>query len=137
MNISLETAIARLRDAVHSLSSGLTTHPSVDATTLKEVWPLYRVDSDGVNVLVVSRETKQNKPELLIHSGSRTELAVLGSEDVRFVEVLTAFAVLLGQRFLQGEVTINGFLSDKLQHRLQSENDVVFIQDGPNKHHMV
>jgi hypothetical protein len=136
MNISVETAIARLRDAVYSLSSGLTTHPSVDVTQLKEVWPHYKVTSDGVNVQVVSREAKQDEP-VPIHTGTGTELAVLRSEDPRFVETLSAFAVLLGQRFLQGEVQISGFLSDTLQHRLQSENDVVFIQDGPNSYHMV
>lgn len=136
MGISLETGIARLRDAVYSLSSGLTTHPSVDATTLKEVWPLYKVSSDGINVLVVSRTTEQDEP-VPIHTGSSGSLATLQVNDPQFVEIVTSFAVLLGRRFLQGQVTIEGQLSDNIKHQLESNHDVIITQEANNRYTMI
>lgn len=136
LNISVETAVARLRDAIHSLSQGLTSAPAIDAEELAAVWAFYKVTSDGVNVLIVPRITEQEEP-VLIHTDSRESLATLKVEDERFVENLTAFALLLGQRILQGEVTIIGNLDETLQLRLGSENDIVIVQDGPKQYHML
>lgn len=135
-NISIETAIARLRDAVQSLSQGLTSTPSIDADVLTAIWPHYKVTSEGTRVLIVSRSTEQEEP-VLIHSGSRESLATLTVESPRFVENLTAFALLLGQRILQGEVTILGDLPDSVRLRLLSENDIAIVQDGPRQFHML
>jgi hypothetical protein len=136
MNLSIETAIARLRDAFHSLAAGLTTHPDIDQETIKQVWPEYKVISDGTNVLVIGRGTDQpTEIELIVQA--KTALAVLRTDEAGFVEDLTAFARLLGQRYLQGQVDIIGDLSESLQHRIMSENDVVFISDGQKKHHMI
>lgn len=136
MNLSVETGMARLRDAFHSLAAGLTTHPDVDQETVKQVWPEYKVISDGTNILVISRGTDQpTEIELIVQA--KTCLATLHTDEAGFVESLTAFAVLLGQRYLQGQVDIIGDLSGSLQHRLMSEHDVVFIPDGQQKHHMI
>ncbi len=136
MNISVETAMGRLRDAVASLSQGLTSAPSIDAEELAAVWAFYKVTSDGTNVQIVSRLTEQEEP-VMIQTGSRESLATLKVEDERFVETLTAFALLLGQRYLQGEVTILGDLPPELQSRLLSENDIAIVQDGPQQYHML
>jgi hypothetical protein len=133
LNLSVETSIARLRDAVQSLTSGLTSHPSIDSEALKLIWPLYKVSSDGTNVQILPRETKLVEPITQV----QTRLAELVSDEAGFVEELTAFAVLLGRRRLQGQVDIIGDLSESLQHRIMSENDVVFISDGQQKHHMI
>lgn len=136
LNLSIETAVARLRDAAKALSSGITTHPSVDVTSLKEVWPLYRVDSDGVNVLVAPRSTEQDEV-VPIHTASGDALATLNVEDGQFVELVRAFAILLGRRLLQGQVVINGDLSENLQRQLGCDYDVVIIQDAPKQFHML
>jgi hypothetical protein len=136
LNISVETAVARLRDAVFSLSTGLTAHPSVDAVTLKEVWKQYKVTSDGTNVQVIPRATEQG--ELLTITGdSKDVLASLNVEDVGFAENLSAFATLLGRRLLQGQVIINGDLSDNLKRTLECDNDVVITQNAPKQYYMI
>ncbi len=136
MGLSVETGIARLRDAVQSLSQGLTSTPTIKADDLTAIWPYYRVRSDGTLVNVISRSTEQEEP-VMIQSGSRESLATLKVEDPRFVETLSAFALLLGQRFLQGEVTILGDLDETLRLRLLSENDIAIVQDGPRQYHML
>jgi hypothetical protein len=135
MNLALETAIARLRDAANSLLSDTVSFESVDSELLKQVWPLYRVTSDGISVIIESRRTKEVTP--IADSAIGTSLAVLRTAEAGFVEDLTAFARLLGQRHLRGQVDIIGDLSDSLQHRITSENDVVFIPDGQQKYHMI
>jgi len=136
LNLNLQTAMARLRDSVHSLCEGLTEHGSIDKETLKQVWPLYKVTSDGANVMVVSRDVPVGESNITI-IGSNESLATLKTDEAGFVEAITAFAVLMGQRYLRGQVDIIGDLSDSLRHRIESENDVVFIPDGQNKHHMI
>jgi hypothetical protein len=136
MGISIDTAIARLRDAVQSLSQGLTSTPTINADVLTAIWPHYKVTSDGTNVLITSRTTEQEEP-VLIHSGSRESIATLTVGSPRFVENLSAFALLLGQRLLQGEVTILGDLSAFERNRLLSENDIAIVQDGPQQYHML
>lgn len=137
LHISADTAIARLRDAVIALSTGKTTHPSINAHELAEVWPLYRVTSDGDRVLVVPRLTKEGRPSVMDVGPRTAALAVLHVNQERFVETVTAFAVLLGQRLLQGEVTINGNLPNSLRSQLETSNDIAIIQDAPEQYHMI
>jgi|SRR5215472_356745 len=137
LNISMETAISRLRDAAHSLIEGISIHPSIDPGILKTIWPLYKVTSDGIHVMVVSRQTEQSFDPTPILQGSTTSLATLKCDEAGFVEELTAFAVLLSRRHLRGQVDIIGDLSESLRHRIESEHDVVFIPDGQQKHHMI
>src|SRR5882724_13313002 len=54
-----ETAVCRLRDAAHSLITGLTTHPSIDPTLLKERFRHYRVSHDGTKVFVIPKTEKK------------------------------------------------------------------------------
>lgn len=135
MHLSVESAMSRLRDAAQSLLQGLTSHASIDAKELSVVWPLYKVISDGTNVQVVSRQTEQGEPLRL--GGSENVLSVLRVEEAGFIELVSAFALLLGRRFLQGQVTIVGDLSDQIRHRLESENDIAIVQDGPQQYHML
>jgi len=106
----MDTAIARCRDAVKRIATGKTDHPSIDVAVLSVIWPSYKVTSDGEMVVICSRMVEQGLPTTVL-SGSQAELAVLQTTQFRFVDSLTAFAVLLGQRLLQGEVTIVGELT--------------------------
>jgi len=135
LHLGVETALARFRDAVHAFSTGLVTHPNINADLLRETWQRFKATSDGHRVLLLSRQAEQGPPELTAFpvSGGRAQpLAMLRSTQPRFVETLTALAVLLGQRILQGEVHISGELTDTLQHRLETENDIVFRRETPN-----
>jgi hypothetical protein len=133
LNLGLETAIARLRNAVHSISTGITEFDSVDAATLKQVWPLYKITADDSNVMIVPRETLEATPQ----TSNVSCLATLRTGELGFDQDLTAFARLLSRRHLLGQVDIIGDLSESLQHRIVSENDVIFIPDGQQKYHMI
>lgn len=138
MLLSPNTAIARLRDAVHAISSGKVIHPSINADLLREVWSQYKITSDGSIISISPRQTEE-RPQAVPTGGSRaaTELAVLKVSQPRFVETLTAFACLLGQRILTGEVTIYGDLSSTLIDRLENDNDVVIKRTGEQQYIML
>jgi hypothetical protein len=141
LDLNVNTAMARLRDAVHSLCSKFYTHPSIDSDELKRVWHLYKVVSnDDINVEIVSRGVELTPPNILIETpsgGVYTDSIVLRTDEAGFIEALTALALLFGRRLIKGQVDIIGDLSESLQHRITSENDVVFISDGQQKHHMI
>src|SRR6267142_1419810 len=134
LGINVETALARFRDAVHALSTGLVTHPNINAILLQETWLRFKATSDGTRVLLLSRKAEQGPPQLTAVpvSEGRVPLATLRSTQPRFVDSLTALAVLLGQRILVGEVVIHGEITDTLKQRLESENDVAFRQEAQN-----
>jgi hypothetical protein len=136
LGINVNTGQARLRDAARSLLLGFVKHPTIDQETLKAVWPLYQVTSDGVNVVVTSRN-----PEHQVEPQTTTDEVfnhvVLRTDEAGFVEELTALALLFGRRRIKGQVDIVGDLSETLQHRITSENDVIFIADGHQKYHMI
>jgi hypothetical protein len=136
LSISMETGIARLRDAVHALSTGMCPHPLINAEELRHVWPLYKVTSDGKVVQVVARSVEQIEP-VAMEPFAGVSIAVLRTDDLRFTETITAFAVLLGQHLLVGQVDIVGDLSDSLRYRLESENDIVITADGHQLYHMI
>src|SRR4051812_10336754 len=57
--VNSETAACRLRDAAHSLITGLTSHPSIDPTLLAERFRHYRVSHDGTKVFVIPKTEKK------------------------------------------------------------------------------
>ncbi len=131
LGISVETAMARLRDAAHSLSTGLTTHPSINAETLSAVWPLYKVTSDGLDVVVSPRKTEKGTPITPLSVRAADSYA-LRADAPGFVEALTAFAVLLGQRVLQGQVVISGVIDEDFKDRLSLRYDIAFRRETDN-----
>lgn len=133
LGISVETGLARLRDAVHSIVNGLTNYPTIKASDLVVIWPRYHVISDGTNIVIQPKQTTANQAQL--HVG--TKLATLSTTHQVFPDLLTAFAVLLGHHILQGEVQINGELDPVLQQNLEATYDIVISPTGPNQHTML
>jgi hypothetical protein len=128
----MNTAMARLRDAVHAITTGIIIDPRVPAEVLHAMWPKFQLTShNGTKVLLVPRDTKQGTPLNVESGGSRTYLAMLRVDQPRFEEILGAFATLLGQRLVEGTVLIEGELSDTLQEVLLDRNDIMFRQDTP------
>lgn len=133
LGISVETGLARLRDAVHSIINGLTSYPTISPTELVAVWPRYHVISDGTNIVIQPKHGTANSTQLNV----ATKLATLSVSHPYFSDILTAFAVLLGHRILQGEVQINGELDPVLQQQLEAKYDIVISATGPNQHTML
>jgi hypothetical protein len=133
LGISVETGLARLRDAVHSIVNGLTTYPNISPSELGSVWPRYHVISDGTNIIVAPKQANANATQLHVS----TKLATLTVRHPYFSDLLTAFAVLLGHRIFQGEVQINGELDPTLQQQLEATYDIVISATGPNQHTML
>jgi hypothetical protein len=129
--LSMNTAMARLRDAVHAITTGIIVDPRVPADVLRAMWPKYRLTShNGTKVLLVPRNTEQTPTTLNVESGEqRRYLAVLDTDRPRFEETLTAFACLLGQRILEGSVLIEGPLSETLVAVLLDRHDIMFRQE--------
>jgi hypothetical protein len=132
--LSLNTTLARLRDAVAAITTGIIVDPRVPADVLRATWKKFHLTShNGNKVLLVPRDTKQTTDSLNVETGShRRYLAVLRTNQPRFEEVLTAFACLLGQRLLEGTVMVEGPLSDTLQAVLLDRNDIMFRQETPD-----
>jgi hypothetical protein len=130
--LSMNTAMARLRDAVHAITTGIIIDPRVPADVLRAMWPMFRLTSfNGTKVLLVPRHTEQGTP-LNVESGEhRTYLAVLRVDQPRFEEILSAFATLLGQRLLEGTVCIEGTLSETLHDVLLDRHDIMFRVESP------
>jgi hypothetical protein len=131
--LSLNTAMARLRDAVAAITTGIIVDPRVPADLLQVMWKQYQMTShNGNKVLLVPRNTEQTRPTLNVESGAqRKYLAVLNTSQPRFEEILTSFACLLGQRLLEGTVLIEGQLSETLQPVLMDRNDIMFRPETP------
>src|SRR5215831_9048423 len=103
LNLSVETAIARLRDAVKSLCLELTIDDSIDIEVLRQIWPLFKVTSDGTRVTIVPRKLKETEPE---PARGQNVLATIRTDDVEFLEDLKALARCLSKRFSLGQVDI-------------------------------
>lgn len=128
LRLSVDTACARLRDAILALSTGLVQHPDINSDLLAKVWPRYKVIADGEFVSVVPRQTEK-ETSVSVHPSDVESPALswtLSAEHRRFCDSLRAFAVLLGERLLTGQLTIKGQLDPKLQKQIEQDNDVVF-----------
>ena len=130
MGLNVTTAIARLRDAVHSLTTQLVVVPHLNPQNLAVRWKNYRIESDGVNVQLLPRQTEQELPEIGFTSDSQTTLGVLRTDEPQFDSLLAAFAVLLSSRKLFGSVRITGQLSDNTKDELMNRYDVAFVDSG-------
>src|SRR5882724_3480066 len=136
LGVNSETAVCRLRDAAHSLITGLTTHPSIDPTLLKERFRHYRVSHDGTKVFVIPKtEKKQSTNAQVEVSQTVSGTDVLARVKSTEVSALRALALLLGRHFLQGQVEIVGLLDDKFRREI-SIHDIEITSLNPNLHIM-
>lgn len=133
LGISVETGLARLRDAVHSITTGLTNYPNISSADLSAIWPRYHATSDGTNIVIQPKHPTVHATRVHVS----TKLATILVDQPNYESYLTAFAILLGNRILQGEVTIIGHLSDTLKQTLEGAYDIVITPTGPNQHTML
>lgn len=125
--LSPETVTCRLRDAAHAFLSGTQTSPDVNTEQLRVVWPTYKVKHDGALVYVVSRAKQESEKQLdAVSEGERNVLATVEPN----IDVLSAFALLLGLRVLSGQVRIKGQLSEQTTKLLSEAHDVAFVKEG-------
>jgi hypothetical protein len=131
IGVNSETAACRLRDAVRSLLTGMTTDPNIDPTLLAERYRHYMVTHDGTHVFVVPRaEKKTDSTSLSVdHAHDSDVLAVIQPTDV---DVIRAFALLLGRRILQGKVLILGTLTTETTDSLMHQHDIALISNSDN-----
>ncbi len=130
VGVNSETAACRLRDAVHSLCTGLTTHPSIDPTLLKERFRHYRVSHDGTKVFVIPKTEKKQSTTAQVEV-SQVDGDLLARVQSTDTAALSAFALLLGRHLLQGRVEIVGEIDPIILANLY-ENDIVIQIENPN-----
>lgn len=136
LGVGSETAACRLRDAVHSLCTGLTSHPSIDPTLLAERYRHYRVSHDGTKVFVVPKTEKKQSTSAQVEVSQPTTNDMLARVKSTDTAVLSAFALLLGRHFLEGRVEIVGEITDLSFLAQLQQNDIVIDTISPNLHIM-
>lgn len=138
LGLNTETASTRLRDAVNAIILGITPQAGINAEVLKSKWTLYKVTFDNREVVVLPKTEKNKTEDIVLAPQLAGEthndlLAVVKADDV---DVIRAFATLLGRRVLTGKIKIVGPCNDVIK-TLDVDFDVEIIEETPNVYIML
>lgn len=118
VGLSPTSYIARLRDAVQAIRTGIyNPPPSFDQDIFFQQWGLYRMEEKGEQVVFKNRK-----------GGSLPGLSVLQEQLVEVpceVPLINAVALLLGRKVLKGPIKVLGVLGPKTIERITTAYDVV------------
>jgi hypothetical protein len=119
VRLNPKTYMARLRDAVKAIRTGLYHPPvSVDLDRLFSEWSRFRMEEKGEQVVFYLR-TGSETPELTL--GNQVPSITIPFD----MELIDAAAKLLGARCLRGPIKVDGVLGPRSRDMLTGSYDIV------------